>query len=294
MNLSLNYHHLYYFKTIAQAESIAKAAQLLRIGQPALSMQLKQLEAQLGVQLFERKHKGLILTEAGRVALNYSLELFRLGSEMQEVLQDKIVPSRMHVQLGALDSIPKHVIARLVEATYKIQKCRVTVLEGKDDDLLRELQTHKIDLILTNHIPKRTGDEKLFWKSLGKFSVWVCGSKKWKTLQADFPNSLNHKPFIMPTFHSKLRSDIEHFFSSHNIHIDEIAETQDTSLQKILGRDGVGLVPLSEISVESLIKSGELFKIGELMNVQEEIFLVSASRRIENPISQHLFKNFRF
>jgi hypothetical protein len=53
----LNYHHLYYFYTIAQVGSMTKAAIVLKVGQSALSLQLKQFEEQAG-ELFERKGKG--------------------------------------------------------------------------------------------------------------------------------------------------------------------------------------------------------------------------------------------
>ncbi len=92
----INYHHLYYFKTIAEEESVSKAAHKLRLGQPTLSAQLKQFEEQLGVQLFERKHKKLLLTEQGRIALDYAQNIFRLGGEMFEVLNDHITPTRVH------------------------------------------------------------------------------------------------------------------------------------------------------------------------------------------------------
>ncbi len=58
----INYHHLFYFKTIAEEGSVSKAAGKLRIGQPTLSAQLKQFEDAIGVQLFERQHKKLLLT----------------------------------------------------------------------------------------------------------------------------------------------------------------------------------------------------------------------------------------
>jgi LysR family transcriptional activator of nhaA len=103
----LNYHHLYYFMTIAELNSISKAAEKLLLGQPTLSAQLKQFEENLGVQLFERHHKKLILTEHGSLALVYARNIFKMGDEMYEALHDRMKPSKINVQLGALDSIPK-------------------------------------------------------------------------------------------------------------------------------------------------------------------------------------------
>lgn len=292
MDSWLNYHHLYYFRVIAAEGSIARAARILRLGQPTLSAQLRQLEDKLGVQLFERQHKKLILTEHGRMALEYAAEIFRMGSEMVEVLQDRIAPSRTHVQLGALDSISKQLSARMIEAAYKISPCTVSVLEDDGDQLVRELLAHRIDLILTNRPPASPEGRKLVVRSLARLPVVVCGAERFKNLRKDFPRSLDKAPFVMPTPHSKLRHDVEHFFSANRIQPDVIAEIQDTSLQMILGTQGVGLLPIAESAAASLLKRGDLIRLGSLEGVYEEIFLAAASRKIENPISSRLFRGF--
>ena len=292
MDSWLNYHHLYYFRVIAAEGSIARAARILRLGQPTLSAQLRQLEDKLGIQLFERQHKKLILTEHGRMALEYASEIFRMGPDMVEVLQDRITPSRTHVQLGALDSISKQHIARMIQAAYRIGPCSVSVLEGDGDSLVRELLAHRIDLILTNRPPAVSDGRKVVVRSLARLPVVVCGAERYKDLRKDFPRSLDKAPFVMPTPHSKLRHDVEHFLSTNRIQPDVVAETQDTSLQKILGTQGVGVLPVAESAATALLKRGDLMRLGVLEGVHEEIFLVAASRKIENPVSSRLFRTF--
>ena len=82
MNKWINYHHLYYFKTIAEEGTVSRAAEKLRLGQPTLSAQLKQFEDQLDVQLFERVNKRLVLTEHGRIALDYAKNILDLRGKM--------------------------------------------------------------------------------------------------------------------------------------------------------------------------------------------------------------------
>ncbi|MCX6128893.1 MAG: LysR family transcriptional regulator, partial [Proteobacteria bacterium] len=119
MNPWINYHHLFYFKTIAEEGTISKAAKKLRIGQPTLSTQLKQFEETLGIQLFERQHKKLLLTEQGRLALDYASNIFKMGAEMYEVLHDRLKPLKPSLHIGALDSIPKQIVLQLVKSAYK-------------------------------------------------------------------------------------------------------------------------------------------------------------------------------
>ncbi len=285
----LNYHHLYYFQTIAQEGGIAKAAEKLRLGQPTLSTQLKQLEQMVGKPLFDRRHRKMVLTEAGKSALDYANEIFRLGHEMIEVLQDRNVNNQTHIQIGALDSVPKSIILSLVAEAYKIApNCTVSILEGKGDELFRELYNHKIDLILSNY-PPALEQKNVFSRSVAKLPVSIFGSKKFQSIKKSFPQSLNGKPFVLPTAHSKLRHDLDHYFKLQHIHIIPLAETQDTSLQKLLAAEGIGLAPFSEAG---LPHEEKLIRLGRLKGVYEEVWLVSAQRKLENPISAQLMNTF--
>lgn len=285
----LNYHHLYYFRAIANEGGIARAAEKLRIGQPTLSAQLKQLEDMVGKSLFERRNRKLILTEAGRAALDYANEIFRLGEEMIEVLQDKTSEDQPHLQIGALDGVPKSVIRSIVMEAYKVAPCTVSILEGKGDELLRELRTHKIDLIVSNYPSQAMEETQVFSRSVAKLPVYVYGAKKFQNLKKSFPKSLDGKAFVLPTSHSKLRHDLNHYFKLHGLRIQPVAETQDTSLQKILAEHGVGLAPFSEVKG---VSDESLLRLGKLEEVYEEIWLISAQRKLENPIAATLMNTF--
>lgn len=289
----LNYHHLYYFRMIASEGGIAKAAQKLRLGQPTLSTQLRQLEESVGKPLFERRNRKMVLTDAGKSALDYANEIFRLGDEMIEVLQDRSLENQTHLQIGALDSVPKSVILSLTKEAYKISpSCTVSILEGKGDELFRELYSHKIDLILSNYPPPALEQRQVFSKSIAKRQVAIFGTAKYRSLKKNFPHSLNHQPFVLPTAHSKLRHDLNHFFKLHNIHIIPAAETQDTSLQILFAKQGIGLAPLSEVTSDKMTQTDILERLGTLKAVYEEVWLVSAQRKVENPIAAKLIKTF--
>ncbi len=287
----LNYHHLYYFYVIAKEGSIAKAAIKLNVGQPALSTQLRQLEESLGKNLFERKKQRLFLSEPGRIAFEYADQLFRLGSEMVEVLQDRLQNNRIHVQIGALDSVPKPVIMDVVMQAHKHGNCTVSVLEGAGGDLLRELSAHQLDLLLSNY-PPNVDFQSVYARSVAKLEVVVCAAPEFKHLKKNFPHSLDGQPFIFPTIHSKLRRDLDHYFKVNQIRVDRIAETQDTSLQKLLGQKGVGLIPITQLATEDLVQEKKLIVLGKLPGIYEEIWLMSANRKIGNPIAASLMKEF--
>jgi LysR family transcriptional activator of nhaA len=292
MNPWINYHHLFYFKTIAEEGTVSRAAAKLRIGQPTLSAQLRQFEDTLGIPLFERHHKRLILTEQGRVALDYAKNIFRMGSEMYEVLHDRIKPLKPTLHVGALDSVSKQVILQLSKHALRISPCQITLSEGKSDELLRELSAHKIDLVLTNFLPVGADAKGLHPKAISKKNVVFYGAPKFKSLRKGFPKSISGQPLVLPTYDSKLRYDLDHWAKLHEIELNIVAESQDIAVKKLMAAAEIGLIPTASHSVMRQVLSGELVEIGPIQGVHEELFLISAHRRIPNLLAAKLMETF--
>jgi LysR family transcriptional activator of nhaA len=293
MNTWLNYHHLLYFKTIAEEGTISRAAIRLRVGQPTLSAQLKQLEEQLGVLLFERKNKRLVLTEHGKIALDYAKSIFKTGSEMLEAIQDRAKPTKPSLHIGALDSIPKQVVLKMVDFALRARSCQITLSEGKPDELLRDLIAHRVDLLITNFSPAGTDSRGIRIRSISKRNIAIYGAPRLKHLKKGFPKSVSGQPMIVPTYDSKLRPDLEHWADTQRVELDILIETQDIALKKLLATQGLGLAALATHAVRSQVARGGLIEIGRLQGVHEELFLLSANRKIANPVSEHLFKFFK-
>ena len=96
---------------------------------------------------------------------------------------------------------------------------------------------------------------------------------------------------ILPTHHSKLRHDLDHFFDSKKIKIISELETQDTALMKIFAGQGAGLAALPDIAAMDLVQASKLYKIGTLPNIKEEYWLIGSKRTIDNPIASKLMKS---
>lgn len=292
-NLWLNYHHLYYFYVIAQEQSVAGAAAKLRLGQPTLSTQLKLLEDTLGKPLFERRSRGMKLNETGKLVYEYAKEIFRLGNEMIESVQDRAKPGRVHVQIGALDSVPKGYVQRLAAEVLVQGNSYVTVLEGSREVLLRELQAHRLDLVLTNSPAPIAPKSQVFSRRLKELRVFACGAAQFAKLKKGFPASLQGAPVVLPTFHSQLRGDLERYFVKKGIETVLLAETQDSTVQRHLAESGQGIILASEATVEDLLREKKLIKLGEIPGVTEQIWLSAASRFLENPISSRIMESFK-
>ena len=288
----INYHHLYYFKVIAETGSVSKAAAVLRLGQPTLSAQLKQFESTLGVQLFERHHKKLILTEQGKVALDYSKSIFKMGSEMVEVLHDRLKPLKPPLHIGALDSISKQIVLQLTKAAYRIGPCQISLSEGKSDELIRELTAHRMDLVVTNFLPTGIDAKGLIPKAITKKGVSFFGAPKFAKLRKGYPQSLSGVPMIVPTYDSKLRYDLDHWASTQKIELNIVAESQDIAMKKLLAVNEIGLIPTATHTVTRQVLGGELVEIGKMHGVHEELFLLLAQRKFANPIAARIASSF--
>lgn len=292
MNQWINYHHLFYFKTIAEEGTVSKAAEKLRLGQPTLSAQLRKFEDTLGVDLFERHHKKLVLTEQGKVALDYSKNIFKMGSEMYEVLHDRLKPQKPSLHLGALDSVPKQIILQIVKQAFRISPCQISLSEGKSDELLRELTAHRMDLMVTNFLPMGTDGKGLYPRSIAKKNVAFYGAPKFKTLRKGFPKSISGEPMILPTYDSRLRQDLDHWAKLNEIELNIIIESQDIAVKKLMAVGELGLIPTATHTVTGQVLRGELLEIGQVQGVHEELFLVTAQRKMENFIASKLKNTF--
>ncbi len=289
---SLNYHHLLYFKTIALEGSISKASQKLLVGQPALSAQLKQLEEYFGQQLFERRNRQLVLNDAGKVALKYASEIYSLGIELQQVLKDKSLTTFPHLNIGVLDSIPKTLILKLVKFAQQENQCQITILNGSNQTLYQQLMAHTIDLFISNHHIMSATDKSTYIKSIGSSAIGVYAAKKFRALKKDFPYSLNNQPLILPTIHSKLRNDIDHYLEIKKIYCKVVADSQDTTIQKFLACEGIGIIVEPDFSVQELINEKKLIKLGAFENIFEEFFLISTNRFVKNLLINRVFADF--
>jgi len=287
----LNYHHLHYFYVIAKEGGISKAARALSLGQSTLSMQLKQFEEVLGKKLIARAEGKFALTEEGKIALKYAQDIFDLGDEFLQTLSDQKNPKVPHLQIGALDVLPKELIFKVVERASIEENCFVSVLEGPFDFLCRELLAHQVDLVVTDS-PITGGTGSFRSRKVVEFPLKMMGAKKFSKLSKNFPQSLEGQAFVLPTRHSRLRQELEQWFEKNNLRIHCIAETQDLEVAKQFVQAGMALAVFPELGTLDDAWASELKVLARLPGMKEEIWLSTAQRKIMHPVADKLMKDF--
>ncbi len=115
----MNRNHLALFCAVADAGSISGAAQRLRISQPAVSKQIAELEAQLGVQLLDRLPRGCRLTEAGRVLAGYGRRWMGIEADAARAIEEVRGLRRGRISVGASQTIGAYVIPKVLARFYR-------------------------------------------------------------------------------------------------------------------------------------------------------------------------------
>ncbi|SMF81090.1 LysR family transcriptional regulator [Pseudobacteriovorax antillogorgiicola] len=290
----LNYHHLFYFYTIASEGSVTEATQKLKLAQSTLSAQLKQFEESIGYKLFERKNRKLTLTDVGHRVFDYAHEIFSLGEELRESLSRFEDSLRVSIRIGVMDSIPKTLSRDLVKIASRDHGSKIGMIEESLSTLLSRLERHEIDLILANERPPTEGKNSRFHaKLVGELAVVFVTTPESMHLKADLPRSFNNQPMILPGHNSPLRQDIIDHFRIKNIHPTVVAEVDDLELQKMLVLDGHGFTALPLLSVAEELKQGQLIRLSETPICHESLWLISTHRLVHNPIAKAIINSFR-
>src|SRR5215472_6511405 len=116
----LNYHHLLYFWAVAREGGVARACRKLHLAQPTISGQVRQLERDLGVKLFERAGRHLVLTEAGQDVYRLADEIFALGREVREVAGGRSAGRPARLLVGIAEDVPELIACRILEPALRL------------------------------------------------------------------------------------------------------------------------------------------------------------------------------
>lgn len=286
----LNYHHLHYFWTVARLGSVAAAAKELFVSQPTISAQVKALESQLGQELFQRRGRGLVLTDAGKVAFGYADEIFRLGRELQGQMSGSARgPSRRtRLTAGIVEVLPKVVAERLLQpAVESVPSLALECREGALPDLLARLALHEVDVVLSDTAATPDVRVKVFNHLLGETGLTFLGTGAFAKLREGFPRSMDGAPILLPTRASHLRRSVDDWFAQLGVEAEIVGEFDDSALLTVFGQRGMGIFAVPTAIEQSVRRSGgdgeSLEVLGRTTEVVERYWAISAERRLRHP-----------
>lgn len=281
----LNYNHLYYFWTVAKEGGIARASEILHLTPQTISGQLRVLEDSLGGKLFTRSGRNLVLTDMGRLAFNYADDIFRLGAEMEDVLQGRVSGQPLEFAVGIVDVVPKMVAYRLLEpALHLPEPVRIVCREGKLDHLLADIAVHKLDMVLADTPLSSTANVRAFNHLLGECGITFFAARDLAARYRErFPESLSEAPMLLPATNTALRGALMQWLDQLNIRPRIAGEFEDSALMTAFGHAGVGIFIAPSVIEQDIMRNAAVEPIGRSERVRERFYAISAERRLRHP-----------
>jgi len=291
---SLNLHHLRLFRAVASDGTLTGAARGLNLSQSALSTQIKALEASLGHDLFERRGRGLILTEAGRIALDHAEAIFRTAEDLTATLRET-GRGRRALRVGALATLSRNFQMQFLRPLIGRSDVEVVLRSGSQPELLRGLESLVFDVVLTNMAPPRDAATHWLVHRLAEQRVSLIGTPaRLGQIPRSMRDLLLQEPLILPPPETAMRAAFDALTSRLGIVPMIAAEVEDMAMMRLLAREDAGLAVIPPIVVQDELAAGRLIEAAQLDDVTETFHAVTAARRFPNPLLSEVLAHGRF
>ena len=280
MNSRLNYHHLRYFREVALDGQLGRTAERLNVSQSALSVQIRQLEESLGLPLFDRISRRLVLTEAGRIALDHADRIFSAGDELLATLRQSST-AKPPLRIGALSTLSRNFQLQFLRPILGVCGQTFTLKSGNMRGLLEELEALTLDVVLTTQVPEDGPALGLAALRIAEQPVEVHGRPE-RLGHDTLVELLENEPLILPT-ESVIRAGFEDLVARLGVTPDIVAEVDDMAMVRLLTREGVGLAVAPSVVLADELETGLLATAPYDLEISEPFFAVTLPRKFPHP-----------
>jgi LysR family transcriptional activator of nhaA len=283
----INFHHLHYFWAVAHEGNLTRASQRLHVAQSAVSVQIHQLEEYLGQRLFDRQGKRLVLTEAGRIALDHADAIFAMGRDLEGTLQHR-GRERKVLRVGSQATLSRNFQLRFLAPLFGRDDVEIVVSSGALADLLRQLEIHGIDVLLSNTAPSRDAATPWVVHTIAEQPVSLVGAPRRKGRSRSLRELLGSEPLVLPAVETSIRAGFDALVDRLGVRPRIAAEVDDMAMLRLLARERIGLAVVPSIVVRDELDAGILAELERLPDLNETFFAISPTRRFPNPLLKEL------
>jgi LysR family transcriptional regulator, transcriptional activator of nhaA len=288
----LNYHHLRYFRAIAHEQGLARAAERLHVSPSALSVQLRQLEERLGHALFERRGRRLVLTEAGRVALEHADSIHAAGEELLATLKGRPRGRVSVLRIGSVATLSRNFQLLLLKPLLARPEVQIRLESGRLRELLLHLGAHQLDVVLANEAVPR--DAAQGWHSTliaqQPLAIVSAPPRGRKPAPLVFPQGLDGQPLLLPGGDSASRGAFDALLHQHGVRPQVLAEVDDMAMLRLLARESGALALVPPVVVQDELATRKLVERCRIPQIQERFYAVTAQRRFPHPLLKSLLQ----
>lgn len=209
---AMELRHLRYFIAAAEEENVSRAALKLRVSQPGVSRQIRDLEEEAGFQLFQRSAKSIKLTDAGKTFLAEARAVLRHADEAVKKARAVAGKSDAELRVGYAPSLAVRILPRALRRFQeKHPKARVILHDLSTQEILAGLRRGKLQIALTVQ-PQKKLPPPLIFKPLARFSMCAAVAPKhpFASLKSVTLAQLINQPLIgysradYPDYHERL------------------------------------------------------------------------------------------
>ncbi len=285
----LNYHHLHYFWAVARAGNLTRAAKQLNVAQSALSTQIRQLEGQLGQELFSRQGRTLVLTEAGRIALAYADTIVDAGSELLATLREGRREQRQVLRIGAVATLSRNFQRGFLSPLVGEDGVELVLHTGSISELLSRLQAHTLDLVLSNRRVQEDADSPLRSRRIARQQVSLVGPPG-RTTPFRFPDDVEQMPLLLPSRDSAIRTAFDVICEQYGLRVNIAAEVDDMAMLRLLARDSNAVALVPAVVVIDELRLGTLHEYAVVPTLYEEFWAITVRRQYQHPLLKQLLE----
>jgi LysR family nitrogen assimilation transcriptional regulator len=249
------------FMRVARAGSVSRAAQELRLAQPALSRQIKKLEDELGVSLFARHGRGVRLSAAGSLLMERAEAITHLVHQTGEEIREDRSPESGRVTIGLPPGAGKLIIPTFVERFQQAwPKTTLHMREGVTSSLQEWLMEKRIDVALLHNPPHLAALE--ITPVLSE-RMLVIGPPAYLIKDKKHPTQfrvgdLSELPLILPNMAHTNRRLVEHLALEHGVRLRIKIEADSVVFAKALVEKGLGYTILTYAAVQDDVERKRL------------------------------------
>ena len=267
MNINFELYRVFY--TVANTGNITKAAEELMISQPAISKSIKNLEEQLGGQLFIRTKRGVILTDEGKEFYNYISRAMEYIYNAENKFTDLINLNTGTIKIGISTTLTKEFLTPYLEIFHsKYPKIDIQIITNLSGELIPKLKNGLIDIMILN-IVDESFDKDINIIPCKEIQDCFVVNNTYKDLinkELSF-SDLNDYPLILQSKGSNTRKFLDDLVIKHNVVLKPIMELASYSLVVEFSKIGLGIGYVTKDYIKRELDNKELF----ILNIKENI-----------------------
>jgi len=245
------------FEVAAACESFSRAAELLDLSQPAVSMQIRQFEGEVGVRLFEKNARGVSLTEAGRNLLLHAREILGRVRATEEAVAAMRGEPKEQLHIGAV-CIAHYFVPVLMQAFRALHRdVRLKLSVGSRDEMLSALRDEQVDLVIGGFPPAQADVEA---EAFGRHPLCMVAPPDHRLAHAG-PlewDMLRGETFVFREPGSTTRKFLEHLLQSRGLQVAPSIELQGNESVKQAVMAGMGLSFMSAHTFQLELAAGRI------------------------------------